>query len=268
MVKRALTIAGSDSSGGAGIQADLKTFTVFGVYGMSVITALTAQNTVAINGIYDVTPEFVLLQLESVLSDIGADGIKTGMLSNTDIIKTVAAFLRKYPKPVLVVDPVMVAKGGQPLLHPDAVTALKQELISMAFLATPNIPEAQILSGIRIETDEDMKKAAKIIRLLGCTAVLIKGGHRLGNASDLLYDGNEFTHFTTERINNKNTHGTGCTYSAAILSNLVLGKSLIEAIRLSKAYVTDAIRHALPLGRGIGPLNHSVALKPNSLEYS
>jgi len=262
-MRRALTIAGSDSGGGAGIQADLKVFTAFGVYGMSVVTAITAQNTVRISGIHGLPAQFVRLQLEAVLEDIGSDGIKTGMLLNADIVETVADSVRQYAVPFWVIDPVMVSKGGDRLLDERAVQILVKKCIPLCSLVTPNIPEAEVLAGIRIDTENDIFRAAKKIHRLGAGAVLIKGGHRPGNATDILFDGKEFTRFVSEMIPTKNTHGTGCTYSAAILANLILGRPLEAAVRISKAYVTEAIRQAFPIGKGYGPLNHFI--RPESV---
>jgi hydroxymethylpyrimidine kinase/phosphomethylpyrimidine kinase len=255
---RAFAVAGSDSCGGAGIQADLKTFSAFGVYGMSAITAVTAQNSRGVQGVRPVPADFVRLQMETVFSDIGADGVKTGMLWNTATVRAVSASLRKHPKMLLVVDPVMASTGGRPLLKKGAIKVLKSELLPMADLVTPNIAEAEILSEMRIATLGDVRKAAEIIFRLGPKAVLIKGGHLSGDATDVLFDGREMSSFSAERIPSRHTHGTGCTYSAAILSNMLLGKSLNEAVRISKNFVTMAIRKAFPLGRGRGSLNHFV----------
>ncbi len=260
MIARALTIAGSDSGGGAGVQADLKTFSAFGVYGMSVITSVTAQNTVKVHGITGLEPKFVGLQFEAVLTDIGIDGVKTGMLYQAEIVQTVASKLRQNPISHVVVDPVMVAKGGDRLLEMSAIEIFKKELIPVSTLITPNLPEAELLCGFSICSEEDIRDAAARIMELGCQAVLIKGGHSQGDAVDLLFDGETFTEFTSERIDSRNTHGTGCTYSAAILSNLIQGCSMIEAIRVSKVFITEAIRHAFSLGKGHGPLNHFVAV--------
>ncbi len=257
-MKRLLTIAGSDSSGGAGIQADLKTFHAFGCYGMSVLTAITAQNTLGVQGVQDLPPEFVVLELESVVSDIGVDAAKTGMLSNAEIIHALARKIRELHIPHLVVDPVMRAKSGDPLLRDDAQQALIEEIIPLAEIITPNLPEAEVLSGIKIESKEDMKKAAKIIHQKGARNILVKGGHREQDATDILFDGNEFTEFYAEKIQTKNTHGTGCTYSAAIAANLALGKSMQDAISAAKNFITEAIRKSLNIGHGIGPLNHFV----------
>ncbi|MFQ5825091.1 MAG: bifunctional hydroxymethylpyrimidine kinase/phosphomethylpyrimidine kinase [bacterium] len=259
-MKRLLTIAGSDSGGGAGIQADLKTFHAFGCYGMSVLTAVTAQNTLGVHGVQDLPPEFVVLELESVVSDIGVDAVKTGMLSNAEIIHALAQKIRELQIPHLVVDPVMRAKGGDPLLKDDAQQAIIDEIVPLAEVITPNLPEAEVLSGIQIYTKDDMKEAAKIIHYKGSQNVLVKGGHRKEDAVDILFDGKEFTEFFAEKIPTKNTHGTGCTYSAAISANLALGKNVKKAISISKIFITEAIRNSLNLGHGIGPLNHFVKI--------
>jgi len=255
-MKRLLTIAGSDSGGGAGIQADLKTFHAFGCYGMSVLTAITAQNTQGVHGVIDLPPEFVALQLESVVTDIGVDAAKTGMLSNSDIIEVLAAKIKELGIPHLVVDPVMRAKGGDPLLHDEAQKSLIEKIVPLAEVITPNIPEAEVLSGMQIESRDDMRTAAEKIRDKGAANVLVKGGHRDEDAIDVLYDGEEFTEFFAEKIPTQNTHGTGCTYSAAIAAHLASDLPMKEAVTLSKKYITEAIRTSLKLGQGIGPLNH------------
>lgn len=260
MIKRVLTIAGSDSGGGAGIQADIKTFSAFKVYGMSVITAVTAQNTSRINGIVALSPDFIGLQIESIFSDIGVDGIKIGMLYNPDIVLTIAKKMKDNDIPIVVVDPVMSSKGGEVLLKDEGVRILKKELLPAASLLTPNLPEAEILTNIIIDDVEDAKQAALKIHGLGCKAVLITGGHFKGDPVDVLYDGMDFTIFKDERIKSMNTHGTGCTFSAAITSNLVLGKSLKEAIKISKKYLSDAISNSFNIGKGHGPLNHFVKI--------
>jgi len=258
--KRVLTIAGSDSGGGAGIQADLKTITVLGGFGMSVITALTAQNTLGVQGTYDVPPEFVKQQFDSVATDIGIDAAKTGMLANSGIIKAVADRIREYGIEKLVVDPVMVAKGGTPLIRVEAREYLIRELIPLALVVTPNIPEAEVLSGIKITTLDAMKKAAQIIYDLGPRNVLVKGGHLINadiqQAVDILYNGVNYFEFYSERIDTKDTHGTGCTYSAAIATGLAWGKSLFEAVEEGKKYITEAIRFSYRIGGGHGPAGH------------
>lgn len=258
MIKCALTIAGSDSSGGAGIQADLKTFFAFGVYGMSVITSVTAQNSLRVNGIVNLSQEFIRLQIESVLSDFKINGIKTGMLYDKETILTVANKINENKIPVIVVDPVMKAKGGETLLKDDSMGILKRKLIPQSTLITPNIPEAEILAQMVIENTDDAKKAAEKIYGLGCKAVLITGGHFTDEPVDILFDGDEFRLYRGERVESLNTHGTGCTFSAAITANLVKGKSLKESIHISKNYLYRAIKESFNLGKGHGPLNHFV----------
>ncbi len=257
-IPRALTIAGSDSGGGAGIQADLKTFTAFRVFGTSVITSITAQNTESVLGIYDLPPEFVKLQIDAVLSDIGTDAAKTGMLSNEGIISAVAESVKKYRIERLVVDPVMMAKSGDRLLKSESERALIQELLPLAFIVTPNLPEAEMLSEIEVSSIADMREAAKRVKSLGPRYVLLKGGHleQASESIDVLYDGEDFYNFSSPRIETTNTHGTGCTYSAAICAGLANGLSVIEAIRDAKNYITGAIKRSFNLGKGHGPLNH------------
>jgi hydroxymethylpyrimidine/phosphomethylpyrimidine kinase len=257
---RVLTIAGSDSGGGAGIQADLKTITVLGGFGMSVITALTAQNTLGVHGIHDVPPEFVALQFDAVAADIGIDAAKTGMLATSETIRVVAGKIRQYGIVKLVVDPVMVAKGGMSLIREEAKKTLITELIPLAFVLTPNIPEAEVLSGIGIETLDDMKAAARIIRKMGARHVIVKGGHLAGDAVDLLYDGEDFREFRSPRIATEDTHGTGCTYSAAIATELAFGRDVAGAVTEAKRYITSAVRHAWRVGGGHGPTNHLAPL--------
>jgi len=253
---RVLTIAGSDSGGGAGIQADLKTITVLGGFGMSVITALTAQNTMGVHGIFNVPPEFVARQFDAVLTDIGVDAAKTGMLAQEDILRVVIDKIREYRIAKLVVDPVMVAKGGALLIRGDVMTLLKTELIPLAFVITPNIPEAEVLAAMPIKTHDDMKEAARRIFALGARHVLVKGGHLEGAALDIFYDGANFQEFMAERIDTPNTHGTGCTFSAALATGIAQGKNILEAVTQAKDYITEAIRYAFPLGSGHGPTNH------------
>jgi len=257
---RVLTIAGSDSGGGAGIQADLKTITVLGGFGMSVVTALTAQNTLGVHGIHEVPPAFVAAQFDAVATDIGIDAAKTGMLAGSEIIRVVAEKIRRYGIEKLVVDPVMVAKGGMSLIREEAKQTLVQELIPLAFVLTPNIPEAEVLSGIRIATLEEMKKAAQIILDLGARHVVVKGGHLTGDAVDLLYDGREFREYRSARIETADTHGTGCTYSAAIATGLAAGMDVAEAVNQAKRYITEAVKRAWRLGGGHGPTNHLAPL--------
>ncbi len=253
---RVLTIAGSDSGGGAGIQADLKTITVLGGFGMSVITALTAQNTLGVHGIFDVPPEFVARQFDAVLPDIGIDAAKTGMLARRDILEIVINKIREYRIDKLVVDPVMVAKGGSLLIRGDVMDLLKTDLIPLAYVITPNIPEAEVLASMTIKTADDMKEAALRIFMRGARHVVVKGGHLEGAALDVFYDGSGFHEFTAERIATPNTHGTGCTFSAALATGIAQGKSVLEAVTQAKKYITEAIRYAFPLGSGHGPTNH------------
>ena len=256
-MRRALTIAGSDSSGGAGIQADLKTFAAHGVYGLSVITAVTAQNTLGVTAVEMLSADLVTAQMEAVISDIGADAAKTGMLANAAIVEAVAAAVQDLEIPLLVVDPVMIAKSGDRLLDDEAVGAMKSELLRRAFLVTPNIPEAETLTGMRIGSDDERREAARRIVRLGAAAVVIKGGHMpSADIVDLLYDGHRFVEFRTERVPGTSTHGTGCTFAAAVTAHLARGRALDEAIPQAQAYVADAIRHAPRLGRGHGPMDH------------
>jgi len=254
-MKRVLTIAGSDSGGGAGIQADLKTITVLGGYGMSVITALTAQNTVGVRGIHEVPLPFIEEQIDAVISDIGVDAVKTGMLANSEIVELVARKIQQYAVRLLVVDPVMVAKSGDPLLAEEARISLKQRLAPIAFVITPNLEEASVLAGMEVKTLDQMREAAAAIHGMGAAHVLIKGGHLEGDAVDLLYDGGRYMDFRGPRIDTANTHGTGCTYSSAIAAFLARGMEVAEAVGQAKLFMTRAIRHALPLGAGHGPTN-------------
>jgi len=258
LIPKALTIAGSDSGGGAGIQADLKTFSAFRVFGMSVITAVTAQNSVGVQGVENLPPAFVARQLRSVLEDFGADAAKCGMLSTAPIIDAVATELASQRIEKLVVDPVMVAKSGDQLLQPEARAALADRILPLALLVTPNLPEAEVLAGIRVAEPEDMEEAARRIHLMGPRYVLVKGGHLKGDATDLLWNGRDFTRFSTPRIDSQNTHGTGCTFSAAITAGLARGQALGDAIRSAKAYVTRAIREGFRAGRGVGQLRHFI----------
>jgi hydroxymethylpyrimidine/phosphomethylpyrimidine kinase len=253
---RVLTVAGSDSCGGAGIQADLKTIMALGGLGMSVITALTAQNTFGIQDIYEISPEFVEKQFESVMIDVGVDAAKTGMLTNTGILKTVASMIRKYGIEKVVVDPVMAAKGGETLIRGKAREALISELIPLAFVVAPNIPEAEVLAEMQITSTSDMKKAAKVIYGFGAKNVVIKGGHLIGDAVDILYDGNKFRQLSAERIDKKETHGTGCTFSAAIATLLAKGESVSKAVEGAKTYVTQAIKTSYSTGTGYRLITH------------
>lgn len=255
-MKKVLTIAGSDSSGGAGIQADLKTFSAHGVFGMSVITAVTAQNTQGVLAVEDMTSDIIGKQIDAIFTDIDVDGVKIGMVSQIETIKIIATKLKEYNPKVLVIDPVMVSKSGFHLLQPEAKEALINELLPLATVATPNIPEAEVITGITIESLKDMEKAAELIFKLGAKNVLVKGGHLENEATDILYDGKEFKYFKSERIKTKNTHGTGCTLSSAIASNLSKGLNMEEAISKAKEYIIIAIQNSLSIGKGVGPTNH------------
>lgn len=259
-MKHLLTIAGSDSGGGAGIQADIKTFSAHGCYAMSVITAVTAQNTCAVTAVQDITPEMIGAQMDAVFSDIRVDAVKIGMVSQIASIRMIAEKLRQYCPRLIVVDPVMVSKSGFHLLQPDAVEALKQELVPLAVMLTPNIPEAEILTDMSIVTPEDRKRAALKLKDMGAAYVLIKGGHLQDTAEDLLYDGKQFYTYGGERIETKNTHGTGCTLSSAIAANLANGMTAEQAVRAAKEYITVGIRNGLELGAGCGPTNHFYTL--------
>ena len=256
-MKTALTIAGSDCSGGAGIQADLKTMTVNGVYAMSVITALTAQNTTGVRAIQESTPEFLRQQIDAVFEDIYPDAVKIGMVSSTELICAIAERLKHYHARNVVVDPVMIATSGSSLMKSDALQALTEKLFPLAALVTPNIPEAEVLSGLTIESKEDMILAAESIsKKYGCN-VLLKGGHFEKTADDLLFTNGEIVWFEGRRISNPNTHGTGCTLSSAIAANLAKGVPLIESVRNAKEYVSGALAAMLDLGKGSGPLDHA-----------
>ena len=267
-IPAAMTIAGSDSGGGAGIQADLKTFAALGIYGTSVLTAITAQNTVAVTAVHEVPVDMIAAQIDAVVTDIGVDAVKTGMLSSSAIIECVAASLTKYPEisglRLLVVDPVMVAKSGDSLLREDAVEVLRDRLLSLAAVVTPNIPEAETLTGRSIVTDGDVRKAAEEIVAMGAAAVVVKGGHREGPATDLYFDGSNFREFTSPRIETANTHGTGCTFASAVAAGLAQGLTTEDAVGLAKEYVTQAIRRSFPIGQGHGPLNHFYKLWPKT----
>ena len=258
-VPKALTVAGSDSGGGAGIQADLKTFSAFQVFGMSVLTAVTAQNSVGVTGVHDLPPEFVAQQLDAVLDDFGADAVKVGMLSTAGIIRTVAGRLKTQGQTPVVLDPVMIAKSGDPLLQPDARAALIEVMLPVATVVTPNLHEAAVLAGLPVATEADMQEAARRIHARGPRHVLVKGGHLEDSATDILYDGRAFTRFPAPRLASANTHGTGCTLSAAIAAGLAHGRPLVTAIGEAKAYVTAAIREGFQVGHGVGALRHFVA---------
>lgn len=256
MMKTVLTIAGSDSSGGAGIQADLKTMAAHGVYGMSAITALTAQNTTGVYGISEVSPEFLGKQLDCIFTDIFPDAVKLGMLSDSGLMKMTAKKLREYGARHIVLDPVMVSTSGSLLMKEDAAEVLKEELFSLAELITPNLPEAEALAGIKVRTPEDMEKAAEIIWENWHCAVLCKGGHSVNDANDLLYRNGTAIWMKGVRIDNPNTHGTGCTLSSAIACHLAMGDTLETAVEKAKKYLSGALADGLNLGRGCGPLNH------------
>ena len=266
-LKKALTIAGSDCSGGAGIQADLKTMTMNGVYAMSVITALTAQNTTGVRAIQESTPEFLKQQIDAVFEDIYPDAVKIGMVSSSELIRIIADRLKYYGANNVVVDPVMIATSGSALISDGAVQTLITELLPISTLVTPNIPEAQVLADRIIQTKNDMFAAAKQIGDNYHCAVLLKGGHSVYDANDLLYSGGEYVWFEGKRINNPNTHGTGCTLSSAIASNLAKGFSLQEAVQRAKDYISGALAARLDLGEGAGPLNHAFDLQGQWKEW-
>ncbi len=256
-MKTVLTIAGSDCSGGAGIQADMKTITMHGLYAMSAITALTAQNTTGVYGILDSTPEFLAQQLDCIFTDIYPDAVKIGMVSDGALIRVIADKLKEYGAEKIVLDPVMVSTSGSKLLKDEAAAVLKKELMPLADLSTPNIPEAEVLSGMKIGTDKDMEQAAaKISRDYG-RAVLVKGGHGKNAANDVLWENGKAVWFFGEKIQNPNTHGTGCTLSSAIASNLALGQPLAQAVKNAKDYLSGALKAGLDLGKGSGPLEHN-----------
>lgn len=262
-MKTALTIAGSDSCGGAGIQADIKTMTMNGVYAMSAITALTAQNTLGVSAIMEVTPEFLGEQITAVMEDIPPDSVKIGMVSSAELIEVIAERLTYYKVKNIVVDTVMVATSGARLISENAIAALKEKLLPMATVVTPNIPEAQVLSGMDISGKSDMEKAAGIIGdTYGC-AVLLKGGHSISNADDLLYANGKMIWIEGRRIDNPNTHGTGCTLSSAVAANLAKGYSLENSVERAKEYITKVLELQLNLGKGSGPLNHFVEYYTN-----
>lgn len=258
--KTALTIAGSDCSGGAGVQADLKTMTMNSVYAMSVITALTAQNTTGVRSIMEVTPEFLREQMDMVFEDIRPDAIKIGMVSSSQLIRTIAEGLAYHKAVNIVVDPVMVATSGSKLIADEALIALKEKLLSMATVVTPNIPEAEILTGMTIKNEADMSEAAKQIGETYHCAVLCKGGHSINDANDLLYFNGEYQWFYGKRIDNPNTHGTGCTLSSAIAANLAKGYELKDAVKKAKEYISGALSAMLDLGAGSGPMDHGYLL--------
>ena len=259
-MKTAMTVAGSDSGGGAGIQADLKTFAAIGVHGTSAITALTAQNTLGVTGIFDLPPAFVEAQFDAIAGDIGVDAMKTGMLFNAPIIDAVVRKIQEYGVLKVVVDPVMVATSGDLLLREDAVEAVKGRLLPVALVVTPNRREAEVLAGMEIRSEGDVGQVCRRIHQLGPRYVLVKGGHATGDAVDWLFDGKEMIPYRAARIDTRNTHGTGCTLSAAIAAYLALGRDVLGAVSGAKEYITAAIRYAYPLGNGHGPVNHLFAL--------
>lgn len=263
----ALTIAGSDSGGGAGIQADLKTFAALGVYGASVITSVTAQNTQEVTGIHDLPPEFVALQFDTVVRDLPVDAIKTGMLSNAAIIGAVSQRLQRLGVEKVVIDPVMVAKGGAALLRREAEAALMQDLLPLAYIVTPNLEEAQVLAGMSIYRVDDMERAARRIHAKGPRYVVVKGGHLAGPPIDVLFDGQVFQYLEGERLETKSLHGTGCTFASAITAELAKGAAVVAAVRRAKAYITTAIRLAPPIGHGFGPTHHLGELYIQAARY-
>lgn len=264
LMKKVLTIAGSDSSGGAGIQADLKTFSAHGVFGMSVVTAVTAQNTQGVFGVQDISPDIIKGQIDAIFDDIQVDALKIGMVSQIETIETIAAGLKRHQAKNIVIDPVMVSKSGYHLLKPDAKDTLIKELLPLATIATPNIPEAEVITGLEIKSLKDMEKAALKIYEMGSENVLIKGGHRADDAIDILFDGQKIKHYKTQRIETKNTHGTGCTLSASLASNLANGLTPEIAVTESKDYITTAIKHSFSIGKGVGPTNHFYTLYKNA----
>ncbi len=260
-IKTALSIAGSDSSGGAGIQADIKTMTMNGVYAMSAITALTAQNTTGVYGVMESSPEFLANQLDCIFTDIFPDSVKTGMLSSSALIDVICDKLIEHKAKNIVVDPVMISTSGSKLLSDDAMDTLQKRLLPLATVITPNLPEVQALCGIEVNNADDMKKAAQVLyEKFGCN-VLVKGGHTVNDANDLLYDGRNYVWFYGEKIDNPNTHGTGCTLSSAIASNLAKDKDLKTAIENAKKYISGALAYNMDLGKGSGPLNHAFNIK-------
>ena len=264
-MKKVLSIAGSDCSGGAGIQADLKTFSAYGVFGMSVIVSVVAENTSRVTAIQDITPDMIGRQIDAVFEDIGADAVKVGMLSSPECMDAVAAKLKQYKPENVVIDPVMYAKNGCPLMDLKAIDTLIDDMIPLADVLTPNIPEAEKITGMKILSFGDMEAAARRIYTMGAKTGVVKGGHGVGDAVDVLFDGKQICHFGTTRINTKNTHGTGCTFSSAIAAGLAKGMSVREAVEKAKSYITTAIEHSLSIGRGNGPIHHFYDLYRNGL---
>lgn len=265
-MRTALTIAGSDSSGGAGIQADIKTMMANGVFAMSAITAMTAQNTTGVTAIMNASPAFLKEELDEVFTDIFPDAVKIGMVSESDLIRVIAERLRFYKPKWVVVDPVMVATSGARLISEDAIATLKEELLPLADILTPNIPEGEVLSGLKIQSEDDMFKAAREISSRFHCAVLLKGGHQINDANDLLYKEDSFRWFKGKRINNPNTHGTGCTLSSAIASNLAKGFDMESSVQRAKDYISGALSAMLDLGHGSGPMNHAFAFEGKYME--
>lgn len=259
-MKHVLTIAGSDSCGGAGIQADLKTFSALGTYGMSVITAVTVQNTQGVFGCQDITPDIIRGQIDAIFTDIEVSAVKVGMVSQIETIHAIADKLEEYHVKNLVIDPVMISKSGFDLMQPDAKETLIKRLIPLADVLTPNLPEAEVITGMKIDDLASMEAAAKMIHQMGAKNVLMKGGHLADDATDLLYDGEKCTLFHSQRFATKNTHGTGCTLSSAIAANLAKGKTIEEAVQNAKDYITVGIAHSLDIGKGVGPTHHFYGL--------
>lgn len=255
-MKKALTIAGSDCSGGAGIQADLKTFSAHGIYGMSVIVSVVAENTERVISVFDLNAEIIKNQIDAVFEDITPDAVKIGMLSGTEQMNAVAEKLKQYRPVNTVIDPVMLAKGGHCLMHKDALNTMIDKIIPYAYILTPNIPEAEAITGLNLSCSDDVKEACVMIHAMGAENVIIKGGHSQGDAEDILYDGKNFYSFCSERIDTRNTHGTGCTFSSAVASNLAVGADVRTAVKNAKEYITGAIKHSLEIGHGHGPTNH------------
>jgi len=265
MMKKVLSIAGSDCSGGAGIQADIKTFSALGVFGMSVIVSVVAENTSRVLGIQNISPDMIAGQMDAVFEDIEVDAVKIGMLSTVGCMEAVAERLQQYRPANVVIDPVMYAKNGCPLMDLASIDTLIKRIIPFADVLTPNIPEAEQITGMRISNLADMDAAARTIQRMGCKAVVVKGGHAAGNAVDVLFDGRNTYHFDSPRITTKNTHGTGCTFSSAIAAQLAKGMELSTAVERAKAYVTGAIAHSLAIGKGCGPTHHFYDLYQNGL---
>lgn len=265
-MKKVLTIAGSDCSGGAGIQADLKTFSALGVFGMSVIVSVVAENTSRVIDIQNISPDMIKKQIDAVFEDIDVDAVKIGMLSTPQCMEAVAEKLKQYKPHNVVIDPVMYAKNGSPLMQPTSIDTLIKSIIPLADVLTPNIPEAEKIADMEIKSHNDMENAAKKIQSMGCKAVIIKGGHAVGDATDILYDGNKMYYYKASRIDTKNTHGTGCTFSSAIGAYLGKGLGVENAVSKAKEYVTTAITHSLPIGKGYGPTHHFYELYKNGLK--